>query len=465
LVCTLRSWLTSGDHATEAKSEEGEERDGATPIAEMRHEEVLEMIQGTQDENDTLHESMEEAIQLASGMNAKMAGFDKVHNKSSSQDIVVSRLQLELKGEVLSKGALSSKIEVLVKENEKLSTELVEANSLVVSSVRDEIKQEQLSKNTWLREKRELSSAMDGLKKENENLHESMKEMNNLVTTAEECVTKLDKENTNLVGTQEYYVQQVQELKVEKDANACLRAEIKSVSAEREEAYDTCKVLQQEINVLHISVKDSKEQIERLHSDGSIASGQDNNQEKKSAELTRLNESLLKDLGVNSEALQAVQSALENLKDEQATIKETIVALRVENSNLRDVPITPQSPMPKPSSKQSKSSHHQRGDGSDSSQILKLEARITKVAKENKGLRDANSKLSIKLFDEMEKTDALRVANEGLAARICKLVAFIQQTPGGGGLVPSGSGGSKSSSSGGTSSKRSKSPAPPKRKK
>ena len=42
-------------------------------------------------------------------------------------------------------------------------------------------------------------------------------------------------------------------------------------------------------------------------------------------------------------------------------------------------------------------------------------------------MRETSATLSTKLFDEMEKTDALRVANEGLAARICKLVAFIQQ--------------------------------------
>jgi len=110
------------------------------------------------------------------------------------------------------------------------------------------------------------------------------------------------------------------------------------------------------------------------------------------------------------------------------------------------------------------------GDGSDSSIIMKLESSIKKVNKENKGLKEANNTLSAKLFDEMEKTDALRVANEGLAARICKLVAFIQQNPsnssGGGG----GGGGATSSSSNGGggrsgSRRRSKSPARPKKKK
>ncbi len=48
------------------------------------------------------------------------------------------------------------------------------------------------------------------------------------------------------------------------------------------------------------------------------------------------------------------------------------------------------------------------------------------VEKENAGLREANATLSVKLFEEMERTDALCVANKGQATRICKLVAFIQ---------------------------------------
>ncbi len=58
--------------------------------------------------------------------------------------------------------------------------------------------------------------------------------------------------------------------------------------------------------------------------------------------------------------------------------------------------------------------------------IIKVEARVRNVKKENAGLREANATLSAKLFEEMERTDALRVTNEGLATRICKLVALIQ---------------------------------------
>jgi hypothetical protein len=48
------------------------------------------------------------------------------------------------------------------------------------------------------------------------------------------------------------------------------------------------------------------------------------------------------------------------------------------------------------------------------------------MSRENASLREANATLSAKLFEEMERTDALRIANKGLATRICKLVVFIQ---------------------------------------
>ncbi len=61
-----------------------------------------------------------------------------------------------------------------------------------------------------------------------------------------------------------------------------------------------------------------------------------------------------------------------------------------------------------------------------SSQLFKLELQMRNVKKENAGLRETNATLSSKLFKEMERTDTLHIASEGLATRICKLVAFIQ---------------------------------------
>jgi hypothetical protein len=61
-----------------------------------------------------------------------------------------------------------------------------------------------------------------------------------------------------------------------------------------------------------------------------------------------------------------------------------------------------------------------------SSQSIKLEVQMRNIEKENAGLKEANTTLSAKLFEDMERTDVLRIANKGLATRICKLVAFIQ---------------------------------------
>ena len=471
MVCKLRNLLITTSSSVNAESsstvvattdimkEDDNDDDKSNNMMitdnDMNHEEAMSIIQTIQTENDTLYESMEETIQLLTGtMTTK-------------------------------KDELSNRVEVLTKENKKLCMELEQVNTMVmVSSVRDEIVQEQLvSKESWTKEKRDLSMAMDNLKLENERLHQSMMEMNSLVATAEECVDKLTEENASLKNNNEYYEQQWNELNDAKESNEYLREEIKSITTEREEAYDTCKVLQQEINVLRKSVKESKGRIERLSfdSDGrcDISADDDNTDsqgKKKLAELIKVNESLSKELEQKNTALHAVQSALESLKAEQSTIKETIVELRTENAKLQTQHQQTQMvlalpPPPKSSSKSKQMVTFDRGgDGSDSSIIMKLESSIKKVNKENKGLKEANNTLSAKLFDEMEKTDALRVANEGLAARICKLVAFIQQNPSNSSGSGGGGGGATSSSSNGGggrsgSRRRSKSPARPKKKK
>mmetsp|Transcript_20053 Transcript_20053/g.32669 ORF Transcript_20053/g.32669 Transcript_20053/m.32669 type:complete len:663 (+) Transcript_20053:2-1990(+) len=504
LVRSLRSSLTLEDdgslaHSVLADDEEfeEEEEDGTNskksynkPITEMEHKEALAQLQDMQDENDTLHESMEEAIQIASGMKDKMTKFVSMHETTvKDYEAKLGIITEEYNGTRLSKEELSIKLETLKRENKTLIAELEQANSLVVCSVRDEIEKEQLSKESWNKEKRALSTVMENLKKENEKLHGSMKEMKILVATAEGCVGKLSEENTSMKDTHEYYEQQLQEMNVEKEANQYLREEIKGVGTEREEAYDTCKVLQKEINVLRKSLKESKSRVERLKTGNSFNSGtaedgssvksggsssvlSKENQEKLT-ELTKANESIAKELEQKNLALQVVQSALEDLKVEQGTIKETIIDLRTENAKLRTMPLPPMPPSPKSILKRegSHGSNDSVAAGSSEKQFLKLESRMKKVEKENKGLREANSTLSAKLFDEMEKTDALRVANEGLAARICKLVAFIQQNPGSGGSgggEQGGGGGASSSSSlrSVASFKKNKAPPPaPKKKK
>jgi DNA polymerase IIIc chi subunit len=301
---------------------------------------------------------------------------------------------------------------LLMKDNEELTKELEEANALVASLARDEVRQEQLSKETWSRERRDLVTAIDVLKEENERLRESL------------SLSWLSASPRNEHEDESY---------VERDADARSREMIDGASTEREEA------------------DESRERVRELkNSDGSASLEDD---KEKLAVLLKANVSLTKELEQKTSTLQAVQSVLGGLKEEQVNIRETIEMLRAENTKLRGMQPTPPLPNPPPppppprkpttpsldasdrSSSHPKSSHSSSG-GSDSSQFFKLEARIRNIEKENTGLRDANATLSAKLFDEMERTDALRVANEGLATRICKLVAFIQQkvdSPGAGG--------------------------------
>ena len=86
-------------------------------------------------------------------------------------------------------------------------------------------------------------------------------------------------------------------------------------------------------------------------------------------------------LSRKNEALQAVQSSLENLKSEQTAIEETIVELRRENAELRDDGGDAAS-SPRPILRR-----RDHDASSNSSIMIKLESRIKKVDKENKGLR------------------------------------------------------------------------------
>jgi len=298
---------------------------------------------------------------------------------------------------------------LLMKDNEELTKELEEANALVASLARDEVRQEQLSKETWSRERRDLVTAIDVQKEENERLRESL------------SLSWLSASPRNEHEDESY---------VERDADARSREMIDGASTEREEA------------------DESRERVRELkNSDGSASLEDD---KEKLAVLLKANVSLTKELEHKTSTLQAVQSVLGGLKVEQANIRETIEKLRVENAELRGTqPTLPSSSPPPPpplkpkssSSSLDSSDHISRQlkssrsslEGSDSSQIFKLEARIKNIEKENIGMREANATLSAKLFEEMERTDALSVANEGLATRICRLVAYIQQNVDSGG--------------------------------
>lgn len=361
LVHHLRGSFTST--STDSKSE--------TPMTELEHTEALAMIEEMQAENDTLRQSMEEAVGLAGRMNDKMTNFVQSH-------------------------------EATVKNYED-----------TLNSLREELMQERISKEAWDKERIELSKELTMLKDENDKLNASVLEANSLVETAEECVGKLSNENKSLNDA----------LATEKGAADYLREEIKTISNERTEAYEACNVLQEEINLLRQSLGESKERafnLSTINEEELIQEDAD-----KLKELLKTNERLAKDLEEKNEAMLAVKAALDNLKAEQTTIKETVVALRQENARLRDDGEENVTKTPPQLKSILKPSSHKSAQDAD----VQFDARLKKIEKENRGLKEANATLSTKLFDEMEKTDALRIANEGLAARICKLVAYIQKNP------------------------------------
>ena len=398
-------------------------------------------------ESKALHESLVDAIKSADQVRGRMTAFAKTHDATiNDYEDKVTALNQELDHGKISMELWETEKAKLLAALAEMKEENSNLNGLVVTSVRDEIAQEQQLSTTTL----------DALKLENGNLRASMKEMNSLVQTSEECAERLKEENASLQKERWSFEQ---ELMTEKETNQYLREETKNATADRENAYETCKVLQQEINVLRQSVSDSMERTEVLMS----LSGDDDDSshgiKEKFDALMKANDLLNKQVKQKNEALEGVRTVLENLKADQATVKKTIVALRQENARLKEgskeesSPRTTPRPPSRGRSKTPPPPRKQTSNGSyDSAKVTELESRIKRVENENQGLKDANSTLSIKLFDEMEKTDALRVANDGLAARICKLVTFIQENAQGKQKL------TQSNSSGSTSKKSSKNP-------
>lgn len=382
-------------------------------------------------ENKALHESLEHSIKLAEQMKGKMTAFVKAHDATvEDYKEKISSLSEKLKHGEISKESLETEKAELTAALVALKEENNNLNGLVVCSVRDEIVQEQLSTEGWVREKKEITTILEVLKLENENLRISMEEMNSLVETAEECAERLTEENASLQNERRSFEQ---ELMTQNETNQYLREEIKNAIADREDAYETCKVLQQEINVLRQSVSDSKERTEKLMSLPGDADDFSNGNKERIDALMKANDQLNRQVKQKNEALEGVRTVLENLKEDQAIVKKTIVALRQENAKLKEglKEDSSRTTPPPPSRGRSKTPPPPRkqtsNESCDNAKLAELESRVKRVENENKGLRDANSTLSAKLFDEMEKTDALRVANDGLAARICKLVTFIQE--------------------------------------
>ena len=164
---------------------------------------------------------------------------------------------------------------------------------------------------------------------------------------------------------------------------------------------------------LFAAVVGLKQENEKLHESLTSMS------EKKQVERVKV-ESLSKELELKSSTIHAVQSVLGSMKEEQTKIKETIDFLREENIKLRGQTSSSTSSLDVSSCSSTRLKKL-------SSSSLDHSSSHEGVARENKNLRKAYATLSSKLFDEMERTDSLRIANEGLATWLCKLVELIKK--------------------------------------
>lgn len=299
---------------------------------------------------------------------------NRVEDLTKQNDQLLSRCQMLERENTETKTKLEAslyfvgQVDSLKEENERLQ-ESIEQAAKAMMDMNDVVVTAEERADKLSNDNRDLKVSIEEYKQQ---LHDtieqaakSMMDMNSVVVSAEERADKLSNENRDLRASQEEYKQQLQEMKEENER-------IKRVHFEHEKA-----ALRQEM--------DSSDREDSRLADLT----------KSNESLAKANESLTKELEGKNEMVQGVQWALGKLKEEQSTIKETIVELRTENDNLRE----------------------------KATQKNKLGL---KYLKESQALKEDNATLSAFLSEETEKTEALRVANEGLAARICKLVSHIQ---------------------------------------
>ena len=160
-----------------------------------KYEQMGQLNDELVEKNDTLHQSLEEATKIATGMSEKMTGFGQAH-------------------EVSVKG---------YEEN--------------LASLDEKLNQAELSKE-------ECSTALYALKEENEVLTTQFKEDENYF---EQDLMELGAEK----ALQEEIKVLRAELEEAKDAEDYYNRELAGVDAEKEAAYHNCEVLQQEIDLLN----------------------------------------------------------------------------------------------------------------------------------------------------------------------------------------------------------------------
>eukprot|EP00579_Thalassiosira_antarctica_P021421 CAMPEP_0201960590 /NCGR_PEP_ID=MMETSP0904-20121228/7286_1 /ASSEMBLY_ACC=CAM_ASM_000553 /TAXON_ID=420261 /ORGANISM="Thalassiosira antarctica, Strain CCMP982" /LENGTH=329 /DNA_ID=CAMNT_0048506591 /DNA_START=36 /DNA_END=1025 /DNA_ORIENTATION=+ len=222
-------------------------------VDEKKYKEELAMMEDLQGENDALHQSMEEAMELATGMSEKMASFVQAH--------------------VMSVQGYEEKL----------------------ASLNDKLNQAALPKE-------ERSTALYALKEDNELLRTQFKEAENyyerdLMELGAE--TSLNEENKVLRT----------KLEEAKEAGDYYKQELIELDAEKEAAYQTCEVLQQEIDLLSKALEESKMGLDAsLH-----LSDEGSTKENNLAERIKT----IGNVGPKGEVPKAAQSTPDNLNEEQ----------------------------------------------------------------------------------------------------------------------------------------------------
>lgn len=177
---------------------------------EKNHKEELEQMEDMQEENDALHESMEEAGRLSAEMSEKEANFDEAHRKT------VKNYEEKLAGQndqftraALSRSEISTELNALKEENTILRREFEEC------------------RKQYHQKLAELDAAKDPREK-NGRLRAELEEAR---------------------MAEDIYEQELAEL-----------------AAKRDDAYKICEVLQREVNELHETMEELRgDKCEGLH--------------------------------------------------------------------------------------------------------------------------------------------------------------------------------------------------------
>lgn len=100
-----------------------------THMTKMERKEALETIEDMELENDALHQSMEEAMQLAQGMSEKMATFVQAHEETvKGYEEKLASLKSDLKKAASSEEEVSTAMHDLKEEIKTLQAQLKEVN-------------------------------------------------------------------------------------------------------------------------------------------------------------------------------------------------------------------------------------------------------------------------------------------------------------------------------------------------